>query len=523
MSNQHALKKALSVAILLAALFGSCPEARAWGSYGHQQVNVAALELFNELLRDSSMGKCMKMNDKFIQRLAITPDYDWKKLGTEIDSNFNPVDPKFKTLPDGSHNPAYRFSDPRIVSDDYEHPLHYFEADAFIDPIHIGKLPSGPYSSVAAKYTSLRFAKDRAAFVLAVDPSKATTPPATEEDPETRTRAPVENIDYVRSHGTAPWRIKQLYDLGVAQLKAGNVELALVYLGAMGHYVGDMSQPFHTSLNFDGTYDSGHPNDPRSPVYSSGIHATFETEIFKRLVPKDKQPDAKTFLYPSFEATDSGVLVAAHKVLGKSKLVRIPSTRVVREVFRVISTSTPYVQPLLDALWTDVLACPAHQKDCTPKETSAMTASKSVKRSPANSLNMSVIEVAEQRIAESAVLLARLWYSASMDAFDSAPKKALATDSCEVYFDGTPEKHPAFRRTVVTNYPKPLYLPIGHQQAPARPAFVPHLSPSTLPSSATTGTPGDDTGGETSGDVSSSKLPLPSSNAVKAFMNEVLK
>ncbi len=518
MSNSCLFKNAFTAAIVLASFLGSSSEARAWGSYGHQQVNAAALELFNELLPNSSMGKCMKMNDKFIQRLAITPDYDWKKLGTEIDSNYTPVDPKSKKGPDGKRNPDYHFSDPRIVSDDYEHPLHYFEADAFVDPKHIGTLPSGPYSTVAARYTALRFGKVRAAFVTTVDPSKATERPKTQEDPKTHIPAPVEKIDYVRSHGTAPWRIKQLYDLGVAQLKAGNPELAFIYLGAMGHYVGDMSQPFHTSLNFDGTYDSAHPKDPRSPVYSSGIHAAFEADIFKRLVPKEKQPDAKTFLYPSFDVTDPAVLEYAHKSLGKAGLARIPSSRVVREVLRVVSTSTPYVQPLLDALWTDVLACPTHQKDCNPKGvTGAAIGTKEVKRAPASSLGMTVVQVAEERISESAVLLARLWYSAAMDARDAAPKKAPATDRCSVYFDGSVEQHPDFRRKVITNYPIPDYLPGGHQQAPNR------QDDPAKPKLTVIASTGDDAGGDTvGGEPSNSKLPLPSANAVKAFMEESL-
>ena len=84
--------------------------------------------------------------------------------------------------------------------------------------------------------------------------------------------------------GTAPWRIAQLFDLYVTALKSAQspdptkplnkteledaVNRALLYAGVMAHYVGDLAQPLHTTVDYDGwKKDQG------------GIHAYFEEAI----------------------------------------------------------------------------------------------------------------------------------------------------------------------------------------------------------------------------------------------------
>lgn len=84
--------------------------------------------------------------------------------------------------------------------------------------------------------------------------------------------------------GTAPWRISQLFYLYVAALKSAKpadpakplsraeleeaVNRALLYAGVMAHYVGDLSQPLHTTVDYDGwKKDQG------------GIHSYFEEAV----------------------------------------------------------------------------------------------------------------------------------------------------------------------------------------------------------------------------------------------------
>lgn len=79
--------------------------------------------------------------------------------------------------------------------------------------------------------------------------------------------------------GSAPWRIEELFGKSV---KAGpaikNETSALDYqilLGVMGHFVADLSQPYHTTEDYDGW-----------KTKQGGIHAYFETDLVEALAPQ---------------------------------------------------------------------------------------------------------------------------------------------------------------------------------------------------------------------------------------------
>ncbi len=67
-------------------------------------------------------------------------------------------------------------------------------------------------------------------------------------------------------NGEAPWRAQQLYDLAVKALETGDYGRAVQMAGTMSHYIGDLSQPLHVTVNYDG----GETGD-------RGIHKFFET------------------------------------------------------------------------------------------------------------------------------------------------------------------------------------------------------------------------------------------------------
>jgi Zinc dependent phospholipase C len=73
----------------------------------------------------------------------------------------------------------------------------------------------------------------------------------------------------VLAQGTAPWRVKQFYDLAVQALKSGDNEAAMQYMGVMSHYIADMSQPLHDSEDYDGAMENNGK--------ATGIHLFFET------------------------------------------------------------------------------------------------------------------------------------------------------------------------------------------------------------------------------------------------------
>lgn len=67
-------------------------------------------------------------------------------------------------------------------------------------------------------------------------------------------------------HGTAVWRIEQFHKLAVDALVAKDAKLAVEMAGAMTHYAGDLSQPLHVTINYDGQL-----------TRQKGIHKFFES------------------------------------------------------------------------------------------------------------------------------------------------------------------------------------------------------------------------------------------------------
>ncbi len=88
--------------------------------------------------------------------------------------------------------------------------------------------------------------------------------------------------------GLLPWQATEVYERLQADLRryrtlhrarkdTSGAELAVLFdIGWLGHYVGDGSQPLHTTINYDGWVERDNPNGyARTP----GLHARFETEF----------------------------------------------------------------------------------------------------------------------------------------------------------------------------------------------------------------------------------------------------
>lgn len=74
----------------------------------------------------------------------------------------------------------------------------------------------------------------------------------------------------VDTNGTAVWRTIQFYKLAIAAAKANDLTSVAKYAGILCHYVGDLSQPLHTTDNYDG-----------QKTGNKGVHAWFETAVLK--------------------------------------------------------------------------------------------------------------------------------------------------------------------------------------------------------------------------------------------------
>jgi hypothetical protein len=110
-----------------------------------------------------------------------------------------------------------------------EGPLHWFQADAYNQDIGPGALSHFPKSYEAAIKQM--------------------------------------GFEVITRNGTAPWRIRQLYQLALNAVKDGDAQLTVTFAGAMAHYIGDLSQPLHVTENYDGARTG-----------NTGIHHFFESE-----------------------------------------------------------------------------------------------------------------------------------------------------------------------------------------------------------------------------------------------------
>lgn len=101
-------------------------------------------------------------------------------------------------------------------------------------------------------------------------------------------------IDEPHEVGTAPWRVVQLHRLMVKSLRAvsdaGSQEeavaatnQALLYAGIMAHFVGDLSNPHHTTIDHDGELTG-----------NAGLHRYFEADVVGMLpVSLEQQVNSK--------------------------------------------------------------------------------------------------------------------------------------------------------------------------------------------------------------------------------------
>lgn len=126
----------------------------------------------------------------------------------------------------------------------------------------------------------------------------------------------------VAENGTAPWRYEQLYQAGVDALKNRDYRAAVQMAGTMSHYIGDLSQPFHVTRNYDGA-DTG----------NNGIHAFFES---KNINSRD----------PELLALD--VSVKAQKLLNSPKFVKQFEGTLSRVVFLEIARTAETLDKVIE-------------------------------------------------------------------------------------------------------------------------------------------------------------------------------
>lgn len=123
-------------------------------------------------------------------------------------------------------------------------------------------------------------------------------------------------------HGTAVWRAQQLAGLAVSALNSSNFKVAVEMAGAMGHYVGDLSQPLHVTVNYDGEMTN-----------QKGIHKYFETTNLEKR---------------DYETMKKEVLKRATALLNNKRYRNSMGSTLESIIFNSMDRSYAHIQELLD-------------------------------------------------------------------------------------------------------------------------------------------------------------------------------
>lgn len=225
----------LAAVILVLSLI-SASEAYSWGERGHQIVSRVAAALLKDRHRENP-----KLYTPFVTRtemlahLANIPDIGWKSLDKEVSKSLDPS--------------------------------HWFDTE-YLMP------------SPSLKQTPRQIHEIKALII------------ANCEKTTLKDRMPCPEIAQGQKSldiaGSAPWRVAQFAKLSEDALKLVQqalkhktsseadyrdaIDQALLYAGLMGHFVGDLAQPMHTSADYDGWQRE-----------QGGLHAYFESEAVDAL------------------------------------------------------------------------------------------------------------------------------------------------------------------------------------------------------------------------------------------------
>lgn len=202
-------------------------ELGAWGERGHQAIcKTAAHTLARELgygsKQERSLGRFFERWNMALGHLCNIPDIQWRDEDAEVVKEFHA-------------------------------PLHFFNIEIFLGPLKMREEDAQKIRELPKTYKALLQKFEAKPSALDARP-----------------------IDVLKA-GVAPWRVGQIYDLmreSLSRLRPGKQDQTkeardfLIQSGIMGHYVGDLSQPLHVTLDYDGVVEG-----------QGGIHTYFESEV----------------------------------------------------------------------------------------------------------------------------------------------------------------------------------------------------------------------------------------------------
>ena len=351
----------------------------AWGTYGHDEIESAAVRLLTE--QNHPLAKFLQHNLATLKRIAIVPDADWKDAPLAPKGGYRKVKNKVTFAEEG---------------------LHYFEVDAFLrfgtDENAILALPSESYDKSYDKYRALL--RDNVAYVMEFDRNQS--------NPE--------------AYGTAPWRILQIYDLAVMALNKGESANSLFLLGLLSHYVGDLAEPLNTTLNFDGRH---------YPIPAKGVYASFERQIFDGLAPSQSGVSDEAAFALGRKGLDG---ITRARVLAEILRLVNSGYHYVEPLLKSFSdqcghahgrglASAEHITTKKDLkLKPEPAICEPPVDQASAHEVVRNFSTSQVHTGERDAPAMSVLDVAAERLGEAAALTARLWAAA----YNEAGRPAVA-------------------------------------------------------------------------------------------------
>jgi hypothetical protein len=199
--------------------------------------------------------------------LAVPSSFAWGSKGhtmiNRLAAENLPADlPAFMRTPEAINEIAYLGPEPDRWRSHAEPELNAAQApDHFIDIEYadlIGTLPRQRYQYIAALYAYIAAHPDRAADLR---PEKVGFQPYITSEVWERLKS----------------SMRDYRELSAKHEDTKPVEASILfYAGWLGHYVGDGSQPLHTTINYDGWALKDNPNGYTT---QHGIHSRFETQF----------------------------------------------------------------------------------------------------------------------------------------------------------------------------------------------------------------------------------------------------
>lgn len=221
----------MKIFFLVLVLGMSSLEAYAWGERGHDSVTRVAARLLaeHEDPATASWGKLLASREHMLAHISNVPDIVWRRLGPDVDA--------------------------------LNAPSHYIDIEYI--------LPAG------AKPEAAKLPSDFKAYQQQIEQNcqrrDTCAPGASLKEKIQKTgHAPFRIEQFTTEMSRALTQLKQLEKNPKASLEEKNkwMDQALLYAGLLSHFIGDLANPHHTTVDYDGWLSE-----------QGGLHSYFETEL----------------------------------------------------------------------------------------------------------------------------------------------------------------------------------------------------------------------------------------------------